>query len=490
MDDRTAASSSLTRRASTRARPFNHTGIPMAAEPLNEMPLPTETPNANRSFGEPSNVEGPPRESHVERPPTDGRRCRVVSVNPFLLGYPFRPGSGGRNKAVYQLHGGLSVRDDIDLIWYPIGDPKHHEPLATRHPETGGQFTLWNIAMPRGGGVVGRVTQGVRECVAMATGRRPLGNLLTDPAVDIVHVHHSHPAPPWMRDARHRRAGNATRLLSHHSGGLSNQLRHYDHVVFVSEHQRRLAIQGGYPADRTSVIYYPCDPAFLSDELEDGPEDGPKDEPKNGPRNAGSPTDRSRIIYVGNLIRRKNPDRVVSAVNRLDDCPADVVGSGELDAASRRQDVGGRCTFHGRRSAEQVATLMRHAAACVMPSVSEGLALGYIEAVCSGVPIIGYPPNVSEIAERLGCEVGYAFDAEREDDDALAELIRSVRDPAGPWADPERRRRLRDRARRHFSLERFVDSYAALYRRLSGSTPSARRDEDATPAGEPRRAAA
>ena len=62
----------------------------------------------------------------------------------------------------------------------------------------------------------------------------------------------------------------------------------------------------------------------------------------------------------------------------------------------------------------------------VMPSRSEGFATVYIEALLAGIPIIGLYWNISELEKSLGIYVGEKFNADKENEKALAEKIVKV----------------------------------------------------------------
>ena len=102
----------------------------------------------------------------------------------------------------------------------------------------------------------------------------------------------------------------------------------------------------------------------------------------------------------------------------------------------------------------------------VLPSKGEGLSLAYLEALCMGVPIIGYPPNVKFLSEHLGLTVGYAFNAKDGSSDALAELIQLAIGRKGLFSSTVREE-IRSRARKAFSEPRFVSDYLATYERVS-----------------------
>lgn len=144
--------------------------------------------------------------------------------------------------------------------------------------------------------------------------------------------------------------------------------------------------------------------------------------------------------------------------------PLTVVGEGPLRAQyeAMARERGLNIRFTGRLSATGNARVMSESRLFVMPSRAEGLAIAYLEALCMGLPIIGFPPNVAELGELLEMNVGLAFDAAEQGPQDLAAMIREMM-PAGAGFDVAHRKELMRTAREHFARERFDAEYMRLY---------------------------
>ena len=173
-------------------------------------------------------------------------------------------------------------------------------------------------------------------------------------------------------------------------------------------------------------------------------------------------------MYLGLLIGvRKGIDILMEAyagspeANRR---PLTVVGEGPLRAQyeAMAKERGLHIRFTGRLSATGNARVMSESRLFVMPSRAEGLAIAYLEALCMGLPIIGFPPNVAELSELLEMKVGLAFDASKQGPQDLAEKIKEVMSARAGF-DLAHRRELMQRAREHFTRERFDAEYMRLY---------------------------
>lgn len=101
---------------------------------------------------------------------------------------------------------------------------------------------------------------------------------------------------------------------------------------------------------------------------------------------------RYRVLYVGQLIRRKRVDLVIEALRRLPDRDVEltVVGGGPLEEALRRRcraELGGRVSWLGRVPMEEVQRYMRQADCLVLPSSHDGWGAVVSEALMVGTPV-------------------------------------------------------------------------------------------------------
>jgi glycosyltransferase involved in cell wall biosynthesis len=102
----------------------------------------------------------------------------------------------------------------------------------------------------------------------------------------------------------------------------------------------------------------------------------------------GLPTDRRRILFVGNLLPVKGPTFLAAAFKQLADLQ-DVnvvfVGSGSEVA---RLPAGERLFVVGARPHEEIPLWMNACDALCLPSLSEGLPNVALEAMACGLPVI------------------------------------------------------------------------------------------------------
>ncbi|ALJ13752.1 glycosyltransferase [Sphingopyxis macrogoltabida] len=98
------------------------------------------------------------------------------------------------------------------------------------------------------------------------------------------------------------------------------------------------------------------------------------------------------ILTVGALIPRKGQALVIEALSALPDVHYWLAGAGEEEASYRalaaRLGVAQRVHFMGPIANAELPQLYRAADAVVMPSVSEGLANAWVEALACGTPIV------------------------------------------------------------------------------------------------------
>ena len=102
---------------------------------------------------------------------------------------------------------------------------------------------------------------------------------------------------------------------------------------------------------------------------------------------------RYRIVFVGQLIRRKRVDLVIEALRRLPkrDVELTVVGGGPLEEALRRRvggELGGRVSLVGRVPMGVVQRYVAQADCLVLPSSHDGWGVVVSEALMVGTPVI------------------------------------------------------------------------------------------------------
>ncbi|MCX6720118.1 MAG: glycosyltransferase family 1 protein, partial [Candidatus Staskawiczbacteria bacterium] len=123
------------------------------------------------------------------------------------------------------------------------------------------------------------------------------------------------------------------------------------------------------------------------------------------------------FVHIGgNLIERKNTDRIIQAFAKMStqhkDLKLVIVGSSKSrgDEKETRLDqlkklvndlrINDKIIFPGFVTYEQLATLLRRTSCCVYPSLAEGFGLPVIEAMACGAPVI--TSNTSSLPEAAG----------------------------------------------------------------------------------------
>ena len=126
---------------------------------------------------------------------------------------------------------------------------------------------------------------------------------------------------------------------------------------------------------------------------------------------------RRGVLYVGGLIERKNPARLIEAAASLPGLHATLVGGGvqegDLRALIDALGVADRVRLDrldGDDHRGRLRKLYLSAEALCLPSSSESFGIVFIEALACGTPVVGFGPTVREIQEAMGIEVGEALD--------------------------------------------------------------------------------
>lgn len=167
---------------------------------------------------------------------------------------------------------------------------------------------------------------------------------------------------------------NAVRLLE---GGAVRKLTS---IICNSHHTKRvLAQQYGLPSDRLKVIYKSID----LDRYAFRPR-----RPENG---------RPSVLFVGGNVQRKGLPALIGAapviLKVFPDTEFVVVGDNQNLAAMMtlcgRYGVRDNFQFLGWQSHDQIQELYYRATVFVMPSLIEAFGLVFLEAMASGVPVIG-----------------------------------------------------------------------------------------------------
>jgi glycosyltransferase involved in cell wall biosynthesis len=119
--------------------------------------------------------------------------------------------------------------------------------------------------------------------------------------------------------------------------------------------------------------------------------------------------ERRGIAFVGTLNALKRPAFVIRAAAAVG-LPLVMVGDGpqraELEELAQTVRDKTAIRFEGQQSPERIADILLSSQMLCVPSTSEGLANVYWEALACGTPVVGYAPNVAELARVLDLHVG------------------------------------------------------------------------------------
>ncbi|WP_234571689.1 glycosyltransferase family 4 protein [Rhodohalobacter sp. 614A] len=387
---------------------------------------------------------------------------RILSITPFLRGAPIHPESGGKSAASLKITNALiqGGHEVFVLPWSKEYIWKETKFLTSN--DASSATALPTLFFPR---LTNLGKNLFRSFFTKKAIKKPkhhiwdyIRNSLYDKNIflrkamkrvkpDIVHIHYTHSD---AIDYYSKLNSSVPVILTHHSNGIFDKLNLYDYTVFVCKHQHDLALDK-YPEikDKSCYIHNSVNETYFK----------PSQVKKT-----------NRILFLSRFRPEKGLQNLLDAFaedKRLDDYELLIIGEGKLEeqykAFARKNNLD-NVQFLGRLSKQQNAELMEQSSLFVVPSHGEGFALTYIEALCMGLPVIGYPPNVREHNEIFDMEAGYEFDANKKSPQHLAELIHKAMN--SNLTDVEHRQKLKKVARDYFSFERFKDNYLKMYQKV------------------------
>ena len=181
------------------------------------------------------------------------------------------------------------------------------------------------------------------------------------------------------------------------------------------------------------------------------------------------------IVFVGRVTLEKEIDVILRALTRLDpglDVAFTIVGDGDqrknLEKLARELGVADRVAFTGRVSDEQLRRHLTEASLFVIASIAELQSIATMEAMASGLPIVGADAMALPHLVHHG-ENGYLFQPgnDRELADRITDVLTS---------SPERYLQMQQRsleAVQMHDLDRTLDTFEALYRGERPGSPAA-----------------
>jgi glycosyltransferase involved in cell wall biosynthesis len=296
---------------------------------------------------------------------------------------------------------------------------------------------------------------------------------LRDHPADVFHVHVGHGRENFDGARAGRQAGVPTVIQTQHlpwllSGWrkrarLSAALEPVDHVIMVSEAQRRTYERIGLPTDGLTTIPNGIRPRG-------------RGLGRLAARAAlGLDADALVVLSIGRLIVMKGHCYLVDAVpevaSRFENLQVAIIGSGflheGLDARAQALGVGDRVHLPGHR--EDARLLLDAADVFALPSRHEGMPLVLLEAMDAGLPVVATRVIGSEEVVVDG-ETGFLVAPE--DPAALAAALTRL------LGDARLRQRFgaagRRRFRERFTSERMATATAEVYAHHLRSRPETR----------------
>jgi len=381
---------------------------------------------------------------------------RILQIHPFLRGDRIDPRAGGKSRAALLLTEYL-LDQGHEVALYPFPERLWLQPAMFGLRSGSRLPVLPTMAMPGARHMLGAARRASRVARRIRQDRgfqvsllyfEGLRRALADFAPDIIHSHQRIALLPLiLRDVPRC----PPVVFTHHTGEPGQQLETYEHVVFVSRALQDLVCAStGLGRDRTSVIYYPIDAAFLQAPLV--------------PAAA-----RRGLVFVGGLTEAKGVDLLLSAYRldpELNDLPLHLCGAGERERELREyaERHGLNVVFEGRLSVAELRTVLAHGQALVNPSRLEGFSIALLEALACGTPVVGWAAQVRELERWWETPVGAPFDGRTQSAGDLADVIRGLLN--GPSQSDAARATIAAHARRDFTLERYGEENVRLYRQV------------------------
>lgn len=261
-------------------------------------------------------------------------------------------------------------------------------------------------------GTKGLNIPGVRGLMFKMNAKKALENLLQKEDIDLIHGHYLFPAGAAAVEVGNDH-GIKTYVTAHGSdmfevykkqpvmrSTLKNVLKKADVVLAVSNALKHEIISTGVTgiADKTRLSWNSVDITKFSAE------------PNDSFKKEYNLNDKPIVLFVGNLIKRKNVESIIEAKKIANsDYYLVIVGNGPLYKKLKKKvddenirDV----VFTGSR--DDVENIIPSCDVLILPSFSESFGLVLIEALSCGKPVIG--SNVGGITEIITDDVGLLVD--------------------------------------------------------------------------------
>lgn len=387
---------------------------------------------------------------------------KILSITPFLRGAPIHPESGGKSAASLKITNALiqGGHEVFVLPWSKEYIWKETKFLTSN--DASYATALPTLFFPRLTNLGKNLFSSLFSKKALKKPKQHIWSYIRNSLYDkktflpeamervqpdVVHIHYTHSD---AIDYYTRLNSSVPVVLTHHSNGIFEKLDLYDYIVFVCKHQYDIA-RNKYPGieKKSCYIHNSVSQTYFK-----------QTQVKKT----------NRILFLSRFKPEKGLQNLLDAFaadERMDQYELLVIGEGKREAQykafAKEHDLH-NVRFLGRLSQQQNAEIMEQCSLFVLPSHGEGFALTYIEALCMGLPVIGYPPNIREHNEIFGMEAGYEFDANNESPKHLADLIFKAMN--SKLTDVEHRKKLMKFARNYFSFESFKNNYLNVYKKV------------------------
>lgn len=388
---------------------------------------------------------------------------KVLSITPFLRGAPIHPYSGGKSAVSLKITNVL-VDEGHNVFVLPWSKEYIWEETLFKISNDSSSYAtaLPTLYFPRLTDLTKEILSSFLKKEALKNPRQYIWNYFRNSLYDkdtflkeamdrvnpdIVHIHYTHSD---VIDFYRKLNSSVPVILTHHSNRVSKKVTMFDYVIFVSKFQYDIARRRDPAIEKKSCVIYNSvsDIYFKSTE----------------------PQKTNNILYLSRFKPQKGLKVLLDSFSidkKLAHYQLSVIGDGEMEEQYKsfvRRNNLGNVKFLGRLSSEKNAEEMEKSTLFVVPSYGEGFALIYIEALCMGLPVIGYPPNIREHNELFGMTVGYEFDANNESPQQLADLIDKAMN--SELTEIDYRKKIMKKARSLFSEETFRKRYLDVYQKV------------------------
>ena len=335
---------------------------------------------------------------------------RILSIQPVITGMAMHPFYGGKDVGCCRI-AEACLKAGHEYFIMPPSEPQ--EAFFTRAMHRFGDRGHYATVLPnRSPKLLNRPAAGVATIDNPEHFRVCLKENVADVKPDIIHCHYNRTE---LASAINRVTFKGSRVCTQYSTGVAKKLNLYDHVICLSDEQSRDVLKA-HPSLKNKITLIGHD---LGDEFMEplGPAPG------------------KSVLWAGtmrgNAAKRKGLDILLQAYKcspALNSTPLIVSGDGpgrkELESYAVKNNL--NVTFRGWRTHEELASDMRNAFVFCMPSRNEGLGYVYVEALASGLPIVGFPRSVNSLSNELGIDVGLPFETRKESPDELADKLLSI----------------------------------------------------------------